>query len=113
MLLYNQLLQRHDEVMKQKRKESTPSVRINSDKPSTPSRKSDFVFTTPQKKKTRIPVSYGTPKRKSKLPTLRRKILADIPEIDEDDDEPLIPLYTSHFTLFQKELEAYPCFRKT
>ena len=95
IMLYNELLQRHAEVMKQKRKESTPSVRIISDKPITPSRKS-VLFTTPRKRKSRIPL-YETPKRKT--PIRRRMRLKDIPEFDEDeDDEPLIPFETPPYT---------------
>ena len=89
MMLYNELLQRHNEVMKQKRKESTPSVLIINDKPTTPSRKSNFLFSTPRKRKSRIP-SYDTPKRRA--PIQRRMRLEDIPEFDDEDedDEPLI-----------------------
>ena len=98
MMLYNELLQRYAEIKKQKRKESTPSVRIINDKPATPSRKSNFLFSTPRKRKSRIPI-YETPKRKT--PIRRRMRLEDIPEFDdedEDDDEPLIPFATPAYT---------------
>ena len=95
MMLYNELLQRHAEVMKQKRKESTPSVRIISDKPTTPSKKSNVRFTTPRKRKSRIPI-YQTPKRKT--PIRRRMRLEDIPEFDEEVEEPLIPFETPAYT---------------
>ena len=99
MMLYNELLQRHAEVMKQKRKESTPSVRIIRDKPPTPSSRSNVRFSTPKltPRKSRIPI-YETPKRKT--PIRRRMRLENIPEYDEDEDEdePLIPFATPPYT---------------
>ena len=97
MMLYNELLQRHAEVMKQKRKESTPSVRIIRDKPATPSPRSNVRFSTPRPRprKSRIPI-YETPKRKTPI---RRRRLEDIPEFaEDDDDEPLIPFETPAYT---------------
>ena len=114
MMLYNELLQRYAEIQKQKRKESTPSVRIISEKPVTPSRKSNFLFGTPQKKKSRIPI-YATPKRKT--PIQRRGRLEDIPEFGEDDDEPLIPFETPPYTpatspYFKKNWKRTPTSRR-
>ena len=107
MMLYNELLQRHAEVMKQKRKESTPSVRIIRDKPTTPSLRSNVRFSTPRPRprptprKSRIPL-YQTPRRAT--PIRRRIRLEDIPEYDEDedDDDPLIPFETPAYTPKEK-----------
>ena len=95
LMLYNELLQRYDEIKRQKQKESTPSVRIISAKSVTPSRKSNVLFGTPKKRKSRIPI-YQTPKRTT--PIRRRMRLEDIPEFDEEADEPLIPFETPAYT---------------
>ena len=106
MMLYNELLQSRAEIMKQKRKESTPSVRIIHDKPTTPSPRSNVRFSTPRPRprltprKSRIPL-YQTPKRTA--PIRRRIRLEDIPEYDEDeDDDPLIPFETPAYTPKEK-----------
>ena len=107
MMLYNELLQRHAEIMKQKRKESTPSVRIIRDKPATPSSRSDVRFSTPRPRprltprKSHIPI-YETPKRKT--PIRRRIRLENIPEYDEDEEEeePLIPFETPAYSTKEK-----------
>ena len=112
IMLYNELLQRHAEVMKQKRKESTPSVRVIRDKPATPSPRSSVRFSTPRPRpkltprKSRIPI-YETPKRKT--PIRRRMRLEDIPEYDEDEDEeePLIPFETPAYTPAYKEKRSW------
>ena len=96
-MLYNELLQRYAEIKLKKRKESTPSVRIISEKPATPSPRSNVRFTTPRKRQSRIPI-YQTPQRTT--PTRRRIRLEDIPEFDEEEeeDEPLIPFETPPYT---------------
>ena len=123
MMLYNELLQRHAEVMKQKRKESTPSVRIIRDKPATPSPRSNIRFSTPRPRprltprKSRIPL-YQTPKRTA--PIRRRIRLEDIPEYGEDDDEdddPIIPFATPPYTAatspyFQKHWKRTPVSKR-
>ena len=96
MILYNELLQRYAEIKKQKRKESTPSVRVISEKPATPSPSSNVRFITPRKKQSRIPL-YQTPQRTT--PIRRRIRLEDIPEYDEEEeDEPLTPFETPAYT---------------
>ena len=105
MMLYNELLQRHAEVMKQKRKESTPSVRIIRDKPTTPPSRSNVRFSTPRPRltprKSHIPL-YQTPKRTA--PIRRRMRLEDIPEYDDDEEEeePLIPFETPAYSPKEK-----------
>ena len=120
MMLYNELLQRHAEVMKQKRKESTPSVRIIRDKPTTPPSRSNVRFSTgrprptPTPRKSHIPI-YETPKRKT--PIRRRIRLEDIPEYDEDEDDPIIPFATPPYTAatspyFQKNWKRTPVSKR-
>ena len=124
MMLYNELLQRHAEVMKQKRKESTPSVRIIRDKPATPSPRSNIRFSTPRPRprptprKSRIPI-YETPKRKT--PIRRRMRLENIPEYDDEDveeeDDPIIPFATPPYTAatspyFQKNWKRTPVSKR-
>ena len=120
MMLYNELLQRHAEVMKQKRKESTPSVRVIRDKPATPPSRSNVRFSTPRPRptprKSRIPL-YQTPKRSA--PVRRRMRLEDIPEYDEDEeeDEPIIPFETPPYTpatspYFQKKWKRTPVSKR-
>ena len=97
MMLYNELLQQYDDIKRQKQKASTPSVRIISDKPTTPSRRSNVLFGTPRTRtrKSRIPI-YQTPQRRT--PIRRRVRLEDIPEFDEEAEEPLIPFETPAYT---------------
>ena len=109
MMLYNELLQRHAEIMKQKRKESTPSVRVIRDKPATPSPRSNVRFSTPRARprprptpqKSRIPL-YQTTKRTA--PIRRRMRLENIPEYDndEEEEEPLIPFETPAYSIKEK-----------
>ena len=115
-MLYNELLQQYDEIKRQKQKESTPSVHVISDKPTTPSRKSNILFGTPRTRtrKSRIPI-YQTPKRKT--PIRRRVRLEDIPEFDEEDDEPIIPFETPPYTpatspYFQKKWKRTPVSKR-
>ena len=122
MMLYNELLQSRAEIMKQKRKESTPSVRVIRDKPATPSPRSNVRFSTPRPRprltprKSRIPI-YETPKRKT--PVRRRMRLEDIPEYDEDEeeDDPIIPFETPPYTpatspYFQKKWKRTPVSKR-
>ena len=118
MMLYNELLQQYDDVKRQKQKASTPSVRIISDKPPTPSQKSNILFGTPRTrtrtKKSRIPI-YQTPKRKT--PVRRRVRLEDIPEYGEEEDEPIIPFETPPYTpatspYFQKKWKRTPASKR-
>ena len=108
IMLFNQLLLRYNDIMKQKRKEEVPTIRIAKEKQKKPpSKESDFVFVTPEPKRkkkkkspSRIPVpTYETPKRRKTL-TPRRRRLEDIPEFDEDDedDEPIVPFETPPYT---------------
>ena len=111
MMLYNELLQRHAEVMKQKRKESIPSVRIIRDKPPTPSPRP-----RPAPRKSSLPI-YQTPKRTT--PVRRRIRLENIPEYDEDedDDDPIVPFETPPYTpatspYFQKKWKRTPVSKR-
>ena len=124
IMLFNQLLLRYNDIMKQKRKEEVPMIRIAKEKQKKPpSKESDFVFVTPEPKRkkkkkspSRIPVpTYETPKRRKTL-TPRRRRLEDIPEFDgydEDDSYHLKhPLIRLGLHLISKRIGSVPLFQE-